>query len=130
MRKSSLSLGVCVLMADNAPETRVTVMNVHFDVYFTVFVGARDMSERDGERESCASDWIGGSAEEAQTQREREREREGTNAVYTLAQLPEITASPILPDWNRGGRETRRWQGRRKWREPTIAFSWEMICGE
>lgn len=36
-------------------------------------------------------------------ERGREREREGTNAVYTLAQLPEITASPILPDWNRGG---------------------------
>lgn len=51
MWKSSLSLGVCVLMADKAPETSVTVMNVHFDVYFTVFVGVRGMSKRDGERE-------------------------------------------------------------------------------
>ncbi len=83
MWKSSLSLGVCVLKADNAPETRGTVMNVHFDVYFTVFVGARDMSERDGERESCASDWIGGSAEEAQTQRERERENERARMQFT-----------------------------------------------
>lgn len=42
---------VCVLMADKAQETSVTVMNVHFDVYFTVFVGVRGMSKRDGERE-------------------------------------------------------------------------------
>lgn len=90
---------VCVLMADKAPETSVTVMNVHFNVYFTVFVGARETGrERDvlliGLEAVLKRHW--------DTTREWEREREGTNAVYTLAQLPEITASPILPDWNRG----------------------------
>lgn len=73
---------VCVLMEDKAQETSVTVINVHFDVYFTVFVGVRVEKyelERRGERERCASDWIGGSAEEA-LRHERERERENGRA--------------------------------------------------
>jgi len=68
-------------MENKAQGISVTVINVHFDVYFTVFVGVRlniYELERWGERERCASDWIRGSAEETARERESEGERERT----------------------------------------------------
>lgn len=95
MWKSSLSLGVCVFWWRIKLRRPVWLWWMYISMFILQYLWER---ERRGEREMCFwLDW-----RHWDTTREWEREREGTNAVYTLAQLPEITASPILPDWNRG----------------------------